>query len=89
MQVTSGLLNSPVDTLRYFEEYASLPVHYSKYRQVIRDKKIPDNSRNVNRTRKQNQASSLRWVLQRQIVGKYLHVQLKEYILPDSRSTCE
>jgi hypothetical protein len=77
VQVISEFLNSPVSSVRYFEEYALLPVHYSKHRQVIQDKKIPDNSRNVNRTRKQNQASSLRPVLQRQIVVKYLQVQRK------------
>lgn len=77
MQVISVLLNSPVGPLRYFEEYALLPVHYSKYREVIQDKKIPDNSRNVSGTRKQNQASSLRRVLQRHMVVKYLHVQRK------------
>ena len=30
-------------SLRYFEEYALLPLQYSKYRQVIQEKKIPDN----------------------------------------------
>jgi len=77
VQVVSGPLNSAVGPLRYFEEYALLPVHYFEYRQVIQDKKIPDNSQNVNRTRKQNQASSLRRVLQRQMMVKYLHVQRK------------